>query len=298
MELLETVKNITIPFLPLSLPLTLPLYFLVPALETLSLAFLLSKVLGILVMFLCAMMKIPQIFALLKSKSPKGFPIQPLLLENFAFSIHISYNLRAGLSLTVWGECLFLFIENSILLFLYHVYNKDIPLFFAHHSVFIAFPLLISSTLSVGVHEWLMLLTIPLFLTSSFIQLRNNQRNQHIGQLSPASMCMGLICSVCRLYTTIMEVPKPHFILISFINVLVATAFVLQMLLFKENTKKFLQEISSSQQQQQNSSSSSSSTEIKEEKKLSIERKKLNQQADQSAPERALVGNKKEVKAD
>eukprot|EP01097_Dermamoeba_algensis_P010125 TRINITY_DN7375_c0_g1_i1.p1 TRINITY_DN7375_c0_g1~~TRINITY_DN7375_c0_g1_i1.p1 ORF type:complete len:289 (+),score=50.60 TRINITY_DN7375_c0_g1_i1:59-925(+) len=286
-ELMETIKNATLPFIHLSSPFTLPLYFLMPEnlLGNLSFAFLLSKVLGLLVMFLCAMMKIPQIFALIRSRSPKGFPIQPLLLENFAFSIHISFNLRAGLSLTVWGECLFLFIENSILLFLFHVYSKNLHVFFVHHSIFLSFPLLISATLPLYLHEWLMLLTIPLFLISSAMQLKNNQRNQHIGQLSPESLYMGLVCSLCRLYTTIMEVPKPHFILISFINVLVAISFVLQMLFFKENTRRFLNEISAKE---------TPTTPEKEPKKSANKA----EAEGNIIREKALLGNRREAKAE
>lgn len=280
-DLLNTVKKTTLPFLPISTPFMLLLYFLPVEFlfGKLSFAFLLSKALGLLVMFLCALMKIPQIFALVRSRSPKGFPIQPLLLENLAFSVHISFNLRAGLSLTVWGECLFLFVENSILLFLYHVYNNNIPVFFGHHAVFLTVPLLISSLLPLYAHEWLMLLTIPLFLTSSAIQLRNNQRNRHIGQLSPESLYMGLVCSLCRLYTTIMEVPKPHFILISFINVIVAISFVLQMFFFKENTKKFLSEISAKK-------------EVQTEKENQVQKER------EIPTEKALLRNRKEAKAE
>ena len=85
-----------------------------PAILTNFLLF--PQALGIVIIAGGSVVKLPQIIALLKSKSAAGISELSVELENLALMVHASYGFLMGLPLNTYGEAAIMLLQNSVLL--------------------------------------------------------------------------------------------------------------------------------------------------------------------------------------
>jgi len=95
--------------------------------EPAVLKFLLSKGLGYGILAASSVIKVPQILALMKSKSAEGLAGLSFELENICFTIHASYGYLLGLPINSYGEAALMLAQNTVLLGLMYKYSRTSP---------------------------------------------------------------------------------------------------------------------------------------------------------------------------
>ncbi|TPX66182.1 hypothetical protein SpCBS45565_g04610 [Spizellomyces sp. 'palustris'] len=203
---------------------------------------LLSKLLGTVILVLGSTLKLPSLLPILKVQSTHGIPITPIALETFGFTIGLAFNIRAGNAFTTWGEVPCLLAANLLIL---AVHWKRRPL-----SVVVPFLALYAQALrllmnpskvSDSMLQTLLGLTVPAFMTGSVVQILENWRVKHIGAISPATLSMGLLCGLGRMFTTLVEVDDPVARVSAILGASLGVVMFWQMLAYRENTKRFLE---------------------------------------------------------
>jgi mannose-P-dolichol utilization defect protein 1 len=71
-----------------------------------------------------AVVKVPQIMALVRSKSAAGLATMSFELENICFIIHASYGYLYQLPINSYGEAVLMLLQNTVLLGYLYRYSK------------------------------------------------------------------------------------------------------------------------------------------------------------------------------
>ena len=82
------------------------------------------QALGYAIIAGAAIVKVPQILTVLRSKSAEGLTFMSFELENVAFSIHMAYGFLMGLPFSAFGEAVLILAQNTFLLALIYYYAK------------------------------------------------------------------------------------------------------------------------------------------------------------------------------
>ena len=77
---------------------------------------LLAVILSYVVIVGSAVVKLPQILTVWRSRSVAGLAPEQFLMEQFCYVINIYYNLSIKAEFWTWGEVVFLFASNVVLL--------------------------------------------------------------------------------------------------------------------------------------------------------------------------------------
>eukprot|EP01137_Pigoraptor_chileana_P034493 Opistho-2@27135 len=176
-----------------------------------------SKILGLSVILMCLVMKLPQVLRIWGRKSAEGISTISLLLELTSYSINLAYAFRHGYPFTTYGETFFLTIQDIILVLLVFKYNRNIGALFVLVSVaygatmYAAF----SGAIPMIVLSYAQPMGIPITTTSKLTQIVSNYRAGGTGQLSLTTWSMATYGTAVRIFTTMQEV-KDVKILVSF----------------------------------------------------------------------------------
>ena len=82
------------------------------------------QALGYAIIAGAAIVKVPQILTVMRSKSAEGLTFMSFELENVAFSIHMAYGFLMGLPFSAFGEAVLILAQNTFLLALIYYYAK------------------------------------------------------------------------------------------------------------------------------------------------------------------------------
>jgi len=174
-----------------------------------DIVFIFSKVLGYLIVFGSAGVKIPQILSIISKKSAVGLSLSSVFLELIGFSICLSYNVYKSFPFSTWGEYSFMTVQDYLIIALMFYYSKQRPtpiqigLFCLYIAVF-------GSSLLQLLNEWtmdkFMQITIPLTIAAKLPQIVLNFRSKSTGVLSPITWTLVFGGSTIRLFTTFKEV--------------------------------------------------------------------------------------------
>ncbi|KAJ2302015.1 hypothetical protein IWW55_003630, partial [Coemansia sp. RSA 2706] len=99
----------------------------------------LSKGLGLGIVLGGCIVKLPQLFKILKSNSVAGISLSSYVLEVLANSITIAYNYRKGYPFTTYGEALFIGAQNIVITLLILAYTGRATLGLATAASLLAF---------------------------------------------------------------------------------------------------------------------------------------------------------------
>ncbi|KAH8924239.1 mannose-P-dolichol utilization defect 1 protein, partial [Atractiella rhizophila] len=177
--------------------------------STQCLRYSISKVLGLGIVVGGSIVKVPQIWKIVRSRSVRGLSLSFFLLDTVSLLLVVSYNVRNKFPFSTYGENLFLFIQNIIIMTLILHYTKQYsPILFLVLLVpiisFFFSPLLPSAILTS-----LVALSIPLSLSSKFPQIIQNYRQRSTGQLSAFLIFNSFAGCVARVFTTSTETGDP-----------------------------------------------------------------------------------------
>ncbi|KAL2403998.1 Mannose-P-dolichol utilization defect 1 protein [Exophiala dermatitidis] len=185
--------------------------------ECVSLA--ISKALGVAIISAAAVVKVPQIIKLVRSKSAEGLSFTSYLLETASFVITLAYNMRNGFPFSTYGETSLIAIQDVVISVLILVYSNRIP----QAGAFLAavggavYALMVSDTLVTPTQMTsLQAGAGALSIASKVPQILTIFRQGGTGQLSAFAVFNYLFGSLSRIYTTLQEVDDP-LILYSFV---------------------------------------------------------------------------------
>ncbi|XP_015246020.1 PREDICTED: PQ-loop repeat-containing protein 3 [Cyprinodon variegatus] len=151
-------------------------------------------------LFMCMVLKFPQIFVLMRAKSSTGVSLNSLLLELIGFIVFVTYQMYYNYPPPTYLEYPILIAQDVILLLLILHYNGSL-----RQSLVYAL-LLIGGWKLLTVERWIIDLAMSLctFISaaSKFAQLQCMWRSKDAGQVSALSWAMATYTCMARIYTT------------------------------------------------------------------------------------------------
>ncbi|OMJ27328.1 Mannose-P-dolichol utilization defect 1 protein [Smittium culicis] len=177
-------------------------------LEPTCLRFAISKALGIAIVAGGCIVKLPQIYKIISSKSARGLSLASFLLETMANFVNIAYSIRQNFPFTTFGESVFIGIQNYFIAITIMILNGQelLGMVAAGMLVVVAYLLNDSSWTSGNLLATLQALTIPLLISSRIPQILKIHKEKTTGQLSSFSVFNYFLGTLARIYTTFVEV--------------------------------------------------------------------------------------------
>ncbi|XP_069698145.1 mannose-P-dolichol utilization defect 1 protein homolog [Periplaneta americana] len=166
----------------------------------------LSKFLGLGIVAGSVMVKVPQITKILNNKTAEGISFLSTILDLFAITSNVAYNVIKGFPFSAWGEGFFLATQTGVigaLVLFFGRSGKEAFFFIVSYAAVCV--LLMGGYTSVDVLWSLQALNVPILCVSKCIQAFTNFKNQSTGQLSAITCFMLFLGAVARIFTTIQE---------------------------------------------------------------------------------------------
>ncbi|XP_040857496.1 mannose-P-dolichol utilization defect 1 protein isoform X1 [Ochotona curzoniae] len=167
---------------------------------------LLSKGLGLGIVAGSLLVKLPQVFKLLRAKSAEGLSLQSVVLDLVALTGTVVYSITHNFPFSSWGEALFLMLQTLAICYLVMHYRGQS----ARGAAFLAcYALLLLGLLSPltpsAVVTLLQASNMPAVVAGKLLQAATNYRNGHTGQLSAITVFLLFGGSLTRIFTSIQE---------------------------------------------------------------------------------------------
>jgi mannose-P-dolichol utilization defect protein 1 len=207
------------------------IYNVDPTIPCLRLA--LSKALGIGIIIFGSILKIPQIYKIIRHSSARGISLSMYSLEVLAYDISLAYAFRKKLPISTYGENASLTVQNMIITLLIIYYTpkglhsqqhdgglltsagSSIRLRFGNSNAIRSVLLAAAGMISLSVFLFILCppmtlsvlqaFSIPISLMSKFPQIIILNRNKEPGHLSAIVVFAQLMGTIARVYTTVVE---------------------------------------------------------------------------------------------
>ncbi|XP_071327561.1 solute carrier family 66 member 3 [Trachinotus anak] len=180
-------------------------------------------------LFVCMVLKFPQIFVLMRAKSSTGVSLNSLLLELVGFIVFVTYQTYYDYPPPTYLEYPILIAQDVILLLLILHYNGSLRQSLIYALVFVAGWRLLT------VEKWIIDLAMSLctFISaaSKFAQLQCLWRSKDAGQVSALSWGMASYTCMARIYTTTVTTGDMQ-VLVRFIAMTLLNLWVLLTVLY------------------------------------------------------------------
>ncbi|XP_073322676.1 solute carrier family 66 member 3 [Pagrus major] len=151
-------------------------------------------------LFVCMVLKFPQIFVLMRAKSAAGVSLNSLLLELVGFIVFVTYQMYYDYPPPTYLEYPILIAQDVMLLLLILHYNGSLRQSLIYTVVFVGGWRLLT------VEKWIidsaMSLCTFISAASKFAQLQCLWRSKDAGQVSALSWGMATYTCMARIYTT------------------------------------------------------------------------------------------------
>nr|XP_020477600.1 PQ-loop repeat-containing protein 3 isoform X1 [Monopterus albus] len=151
-------------------------------------------------LFICMVLKFPQIFALMRAKSSTGVSLNSLLLELIGFIVFVTYQMYYDYPPPTYLEYPILIAQDVILLLLILYYNGSLQQSVIYTLV------LVGGWRLLTVEKWIIDLAMSLctFISaaSKFAQLQCLWKSKDAGQVSALTWAMATYTCIARIYTT------------------------------------------------------------------------------------------------
>ncbi|EAR87711.1 PQ loop protein (macronuclear) [Tetrahymena thermophila SB210] len=201
--------------------------------------FTLSKILGTSIVVFSTILKVPQILKIVKNKSVEGLSFPALASETFLYFFTVSYNLYKQNSFSLYGENVFIIIQNIIIMALFYVYGKNFSLvkLLSTYIVFgvVAGPLLLQIA-PTKLYDFAMIINMVLFFFGRAPQIYSNFKNKSTGQLAAFTVFLNLSGCIARTFTVLTEAPDFFVLLNNFEAVILNGTIFAQLLIYWKNT--------------------------------------------------------------
>jgi len=200
----------------------------------------LSKVLGFLIVILAPLAKLPQIINILVAGSVEGISTMAYLMESASYVIYFVYNYRQGYPYSTYGESLFIYIQNLIIILLIAVYRGLSALQILLLVALLGNMLVMMSDSMVPLEVLTAVqgLQIIMGTTSKLAQIYENIKNGSTGQLSIITVFLFFAGSLARVFTTLQDAPDPILIVSVGIAGFLNSILFLQVIIYSGAKKK------------------------------------------------------------
>ncbi|XP_074167901.1 mannose-P-dolichol utilization defect 1 protein [Sminthopsis crassicaudata] len=188
---------------------------------------LISKGLGFGIVAGSLLVKLPQVFKILRVKSTEGLSLQAVLLELVALTGTIVYSVANSFPFSSWGEALFLMLQTITICFLILHYRGHTMRGMALLGIYVLILLvLLSPLMPKTVVTLLQATNMPAVIMGRLLQVITNYKNGHTGHLSAITVFLLFAGSLARIFTSLQETGDPlmavTFIVSSICNGLIA----------------------------------------------------------------------------
>ncbi|OLY85183.1 Mannose-P-dolichol utilization defect 1 protein [Smittium mucronatum] len=206
--------------------------------EPVCFRYALSKALGLAIVLGGCIVKLPQIYNLISSKSARGLSLTSFLLETVANIVNIAYSLRNHFPFTTFGESMFIGIQNYFISIIIMILNGQelLGMFTGGFLVVVAYLLNDSSWTSETLLSTLQALTIPLLISSRIPQILKIHKEKTTGQLSSFSVFNYFLGSAARIFTTFVEVDN-KLVLLGYSLSLITNAILAAQMIYYWNSQ-------------------------------------------------------------
>jgi len=199
-----------------------------------------SKLLGFLIVILAPLAKVPQIINILLAGSAEGISTMAYLMESTSYVIFFVYNYRNGFPFSTYGESLFIYIQNLLILLLIAVYRglsslQSLLLIALVGSMLV---MMSDSMVSLEVLAAIQGLQILMNAISKLTQIYENIKNGSTGQLSSITVFLFFVGSLARVFTTLQDAPDPILIVSVGIAGFLNSILFLQVVIYSGARKK------------------------------------------------------------
>ncbi|XP_018969709.1 solute carrier family 66 member 3-like [Cyprinus carpio] len=179
-------------------------------------------------LFVCMVLKFPQIFALMRARATAGVSLNSLLLELLGFIVFMSYQMFYDYPPVTYLEYPILIAQDVIVLLLILHYNRNMK-----HSLIYA-ALFVGGWQLLTVQKWVIDLAMSLctFISagSKLAQLQCLWRSKDSGQVSALTWALATYTCLARIFTTIITTGDAQvlirFVVMSILNMWVTVTVI------------------------------------------------------------------------
>ncbi len=190
---------------------------------------LISKLLGFSIICFSAILKVPQIMSMFKSKSDEGLSYLSMYVEIFLFVLTALYSYHKKMPFSTYGENIIILIQSLIILMLAWKYSKGKVRFLEKFTFLVLINCIIYVCLNDKLNKnmWDMVgsSTIPLLTVSRISQIYNSFITKSTGSLSIFTFTLSLLGCIARIFTTVTEtndmIALLMYIYAAFLNVVI-----------------------------------------------------------------------------
>ena len=195
----------------------------------------LSKVLGYCIVFGSVLLKVPQIFVIVKNRSIKGLNVASFELEVAGFTIALAYCLFKKLPFSAYGELLFILLQCLVCLALIYYYSpKKGPGMVVKSALYCALaPSLLAGQLDPTLFEALYACQHAIFFGAKLPQIYQNFQAKSTGQLSFLTNFMSFAGCLVRTFTSIQEKAPVSMVVGSVLGILTNGVMVSQIVAYR-----------------------------------------------------------------
>jgi len=207
--------------------------------ENIDIVYYISKTIGYLVVVGSTIVKFPQILKIFREKSVVGISLMSVFLELLGLSITVSYALYKANPFSTWGECLFMTVQNLVIIVLIFHFSKTVPspLQLGLFGLYLAgFSASLLRFLDPWIMDILMQSTMGVTISAKLPQIRLLYANKTPGTVSFVTWFLTFGGSVARLFTIIKELNDTTLI-VSYVIACTLNGIIVAQLLFYWNNK-------------------------------------------------------------
>lgn len=193
-----------------------------------------SRVLSYSVVGICFFMKLPQVIAILTSRSTKGVNLKTNWMEIGSYLIGFSYGYTHDYHFSTYFEAALLAIQSAAIIFLVIYYDNK----WTAENLVIALVYLVfiaASYLRIVPHfllSLLLFLTLPLAVTSKLAQISTIYQMKSKGNVSVLTWSLASYGCLARLYTVYVEVGDLQILLNFFVSFILNSGVVIACLYY------------------------------------------------------------------
>ncbi|ODV89649.1 hypothetical protein CANCADRAFT_13252, partial [Tortispora caseinolytica NRRL Y-17796] len=203
--------------------------------SSLCLKLALSKFLGIGIVAVSSIVKVPQLLKIIKAKSAEGISLESFALEAIAYSIALAYNMRMLNPFSTYGETALMLIQDIAIIGAIVFYSGEIRKGGILAGLYVGLLGVLYSVSNSQLRVFQMA-TIPLSLTSKVPQMYTNYISKSTGQLAAFGVFNAVIGALVRVFTTFQEVNDPIILSGYILSAVFNGVLALQMVAYWNNT--------------------------------------------------------------
>eukprot|EP01055_Gregarina_sp_Pseudo9_P003399 Gregarina_sp_Pseudo_9__3398@NODE_356_length_3069_cov_67_338614_g335_i0_p2_GENE_NODE_356_length_3069_cov_67_338614_g335_i0NODE_356_length_3069_cov_67_338614_g335_i0_p2_ORF_typecomplete_len260_score22_46PQloop/PF04193_14/2_4e09PQloop/PF04193_14/4_7e09MtN3_slv/PF03083_16/0_00058MtN3_slv/PF03083_16/32HlyIII/PF03006_20/0_15_NODE_356_length_3069_cov_67_338614_g335_i0100879 len=190
--------------------------------------------------------QLPQIYKIVKNRSVAGLSEVSWVIQVFSTGAYVAFNYVLGYPFMTWGDAFFAVIEYCVIVACCWVYDPAGSNRMFRSGYTVIFLVLTLMTVTKAMPSWLLMsmgvAPMPMVVIARVPQILLNHNQKHTGQLAFESLAMQVAGNTARIISTLVMVPD-KIVLMSHVVAAICNGIPLaQVLLYWDNTQKFLKE--------------------------------------------------------